>query len=339
MPSFTLLGKKKKAPPKDFDWINDPADSLRGKARISKADAQGMVDYNQRLVSPIDRPSDRGGEGSYFRVNGQPERLATAPEQPVFPAGTFSRGWQQPDQAGMARIRSQYGGAPENPNLTQPPVTTRMAPTGTPSSPIPAGGIIDTGVAGANAAGTGAGIPFQQSNQALAGAETPPADYRSPVPTVEEPPNPNLNDWLHSLADNPNVAPGAGGPVGSPGQPGPVVNPATGAPVVTAQQQEAQRHALWLALGGSDHTYHEAQVAQGVRPAIDGRSKPDPLASHTSADIRAGWGWGATPEENAAQIHDQMTSEFNQNNAAVQGARRKLFSDAHQKLMDTLNAN
>ncbi|MGB7195328.1 MAG: hypothetical protein WBD81_17880 [Collimonas pratensis] len=351
MPSFTLLTKKKKEAPA-FSWIGDPADSIRGRSKISRADMQQLYDYNRRLIAPIDRPSDRGGDAPYWRVNGQPVGFAgqaspAAPEQ-----------WQQPlDRAGIARITRARGGidplvrAPLNPNLgpggpmgttvggptEEPPltnVTTRMAASGTPSSPIPTGGIAETSDAAA-ATAAAAGIPLRGASNSLVGAETEPEGYQNPSlsPIPESPTNPN-----HAV--------GPTGPVGPSGEAAPpsagadVRNPNTGAPIAkTPQQQEAERHAMWLASGGSDHTYHEAQVAQGVRPAIDGRAKPDPLASNASADIRAGWGWGATPEENASQIHDQMTSDFNKNNRVAQTARRKLFSDAHAALMKSLSDN
>lgn len=94
-----------------------------------------------------------------------------------------------------------------------------------------------------------------------------------PNPNIAQPPLAAGNEMMGPPApvpSDPNEVPGT--------------NPHTGGPVSQLDD--------WMAHGGSLHTFHQAQVAQGIRPAIDARSTPSPtegMASNT--DIRAGWGW------------------------------------------------
>jgi len=105
---------------------------------------------------------------------------------------------------------------------------------------------------------------------------------------------------------NPTSAtvPGAAGPTG-------FINPNVGNP---AGQ-------YWMDRGGSAATMHAAQVAAGVRPAIDARATRSygDLGSDASADIRAGWGWPDTAMgDTGAQIWDSMTNHFENSAAAAQ---------------------
>ena len=74
-------------------------------------------------------------------------------------------------------------------------------------------------------------------------------------------------------------------------QQGPVVNPHTGGP--------ASHLDNWLANGGSLHTFHQMQVAQGLRPQIDARATVSPHETMPmNTDIRAGWGWEPAADPN-----------------------------------------
>lgn len=62
-------------------------------------------------------------------------------------------------------------------------------------------------------------------------------------------------------------------------------------PPGNAAQRWAETKDDWMAQGGSNRTLNRANVARGVRSAIDARSNPSPRNSTAAADIRKGWGW------------------------------------------------
>lgn len=145
-------------------------------------------------------------------------------------------------------------------------------------------------------------------------------------------PNPTYGDVYSEdtggMVPNPNIAqpPLAAGnemmgpPVPVPPDPNevPGTNPHTGGPVSQLDD--------WMAHGGSLHTFHQAQVAQGIRPAIDARATPSPtegMASNT--DIRAGWGW-----EPATQSGSQGSALIAGGGSAGDAARIQANTQAAQ---------
>lgn len=299
----SLFKKKKKDSPKEFSWVGDPADALRGKPgqRISDRDYQAMLQYNRDLISPLDR-----GGGQNLRVGGRPARLAGAPGT----ATSYPQGFQTASPAALARITSKYGTGslnmvtyPVNPNLT----TSVAAPDGKFASPAPA---------------------VASPNPSLATPDDEPL-------TV---PNPNLPAAGGAPADTNTGQTGYGATAEEMGGTPPdfVRNPLTGAP---AQNAQSVALADWIAKGGSAATFHRAQVAHGIRSPIDARSGPDPLRSTASEEIAAARGWGMDVDKDARALGNQMTGEFNRNNATSQAEWSKRFTDAHADLMKTLDNN
>lgn len=326
----TLDAPKKKA----FSWIGDPADNFRGKgrARITSGDMKEMQAFNERLISPLDRPSDRGGEDSPIRINGAPARLAGSPARATVRPTTF----QPLDATGLARIRNTQRDANGNPIGTINPALNpdRAATVTAPGNPT-------------------------LYTPETEGQITPPlASLRDPTPV----PNPALSPTPTPVAvQNPANEEGATGPTGGNGPggvpvpstapvqrlsgqdnpgtnaeemggtpPSGTTNPITGAPAGLAD---------WKAKGGSLATYHQALVQQGRRAPIDAHTGADPQGSTASAEIRASHGFGVTPQETANSAAQQMTGEFNQNNAKSQAAWNDKFKQAHAKLIDSLNNN
>lgn len=75
------------------------------------------------------------------------------------------------------------------------------------------------------------------------------------------------------------------------------INPVTGQP--TAMGQAQNERDLWMARGGSEAGLHRAQVAQGRRPAIDGRTVHSPMEGPSDASMAAvrGFGDSAAPSQ------------------------------------------
>lgn len=330
----SLLKKKKKDEVPEFSWVGDPGAGASGR-RLSGDDTKAMLQYNRDLVAPMDR-----GGGQNIRVNGQPARLAGS-------APRTAPTWQQPlDRAGIARITSRYGNGqqpivsgPANPNLG-PAGPTVSYVGGPPEATIPPIASPPTPAVNAYATEDGG---FEDSR--TPGVQRNP-DGSIAIPTI--PANPNLTPIQPGAAPvNPAFAGGGDRLTGQTnfgqtgeelggGGPGSVVNPSTGAPIPNANPSAL---ANWLDKGGSAATFHRAQVAQGIRAPIDAHSAPDPQGSTAGSEIRASHGWGATNEGDAVSIAKQMTGEFNQNNAKSQAIWGQKFTDAHAKLMESLNNN
>lgn len=304
--------KAKIKPPK-FSWLNDPADAQRGSGTAVRTPDQlkSMLEYNKQLVEPMDR-----GGGTMIRQNGQPERLAGQPrvsQNPDVPP--IKPGFNTPNAGDFARIVDKYGagnpGTITNPNLAANPAAVPVPPT---VAPISAAG--PTGAPG---------------ETALPDPNAPPENpnHSVPVDPVENP-----NDF--SIAPSPQTI----GPQYT-GQAIPLSNPNTGAPVAGNEPKppvddESTRQADFIAKGGSLAQFHRAEVKEGLRPAIDARTRHDPLGSTASSDIRKANGFGTTPQATATGMANQMTNEFNDAHAATQQAWRQKFTDAHAKLMETL---
>jgi hypothetical protein len=117
--------------------------------------------------------------------------------------------------------------------------------------------------------------------------------------------------------ENPNVAASAPSPTAPPG---PVMNPHTGG--------EASSLSNWLNAGGSIHTFHNKQVAQGLRPAIDGRATVSPQEGmNGNAGIRAGWGW--EPE----QFGQQGSAYIGSGGAEGESLRRNQLATQKSQLL------
>lgn len=316
---------KPKAPAvKKFDWTADPADRLRGKGDAITGDqSKSMLAFNRNLTEPLDR-----GGGSAIRINGAPVSLAGTGTQSI----GRQQPWQQTTSAQAAAIAARYS-APPNPNLISPTPVTPPATTVAPTAAAgPVGSPGETALNDPNSVNPS--VPENPST----GAPINPVD------------NPNLNgaktgagtdiappsSGLGVLGQAPVLpnAPGASGGVGE------LTNPNTGAPVArTAQDDAAQQKQRFLAEGGSEASYHRAQVAAGIRPAIDARATQNPNNSTASAEVAAAHGFGPTPQATAQNVAGQMTEDFNANNAKSQAAWNQRVSDARQKLMDSLNNN
>lgn len=329
MPSYASETDSKKA---KFSWLGDPASRFRGKgkATVTRGDMRELQDFNERLISPLDRPSDRGGQPSPIQVGGQPARLSG-----------------QPSAVEGARIAARYRTpvptTPPNPNLTRdttigPSPQGALNPNGNnAATAIPSDGLgTGTQFSPTESAALGANKNTDQAAGALQGAASPAAGGNG-----YEPPNPRLqpvqdarNPFFDSLRD-PQGAPGETRPSGSPDSGGNLVNPVTGAPATDFGPSLDE----WKAGGGTEATFHQMQVAKGLRPPVDAHSVESPRNSTAGAEIAAKRGWGMDADKDARGISKQMTNEFDQNNAKSQAEWNKKFTDAHAKLMDSLNNN
>lgn len=146
-------------------------------------------------------------------------------------------------------------------------------------------------------------------------------------------PNPNFLP-VNGVVENPVnpllTAGVAGATAGGAQPPGPPVNPHTGGP--TAQDD-------WLAHGGSLHTFHNAQVSAGLRPAIDARTTPSPNEHMAMNDsIRAGWGWepAAAPTTGSQGSALQVAGGSAGDPGRLQAAQQARITAQQQKAM--LNA-
>lgn len=249
-----------------------------------------------------------------------------APSATAFPGSI--PGWD----AGLtaerkAGIEARYGGG------TPGYATVRSAPAAVAAPPVPSGNVVN---------------PFTvptapATNPFTPGAAGPSGDIgqearaevgdNAAVPTVPgEVPYDTPAPTMLSGQDNRGTT---GEQLG--GGPGAPLNPITGQPVArTPEQRAAEAKAMHMANGGSEATWHQAQVAAGTRPPIDGRTGPDQQASHASADVRKSWGWPDTPEANQREIAGEMTAGFNTRNAAPQARWKQRFDDAHAKLRSVI---
>lgn len=335
---------KPKAPPAKFNWVGDPADRLRGKGDAITGDqSKSMLAFNRNLTEPLDR-----GGGSAIRINGAPVALAGTGTQSI---GRRQR-WQQTTPAQAAAIAARFK-APANPNLTTtpsvapagqitPPLETLADPPNPSTLEIPP-------VPNPNYLTEGSTIPnagqLRDPGGPLAtdAAPIPPPgtldSQGNPITPPESTPPRTLTgfDPSHGREDTAE-ANGGGGPPS-------LRSPITGAPVARPDltgdpkppiDDEATRQADFLSKGGSLAQFHQSEVAKGLRPPIDARTRPDPLRSTASADIRNSMGFGRTPQETASNVANQMADEFNANHAVQQQAWRQKFDDAHANLMKSL---
>lgn len=158
--------------------------------------------------------------------------------------------------------------------------------------------------------------------------------------------NPNITDA--PAAANPALTDGSVPPVpgqtvpsGSPDAPvASVVNPNTGFPASTTPAERAEdERQRWLAEGGSDATLHRAQVAAGMKPAIDARGPQQPPSA--ADQIRAGWGWepSVTSGSQGTAVAAQMTKDFTApgtRSGNQQATWNQKFTDARARLRQSL---
>lgn len=316
-----------------FSWLGDPASRFRGKAKatVMRGDMRELQDFNERLISPLDRPSDRGGQPSPIQVGGQPARLAGQPAPVAMPTRR-----EQPSATEGSRIAARYRApvptTPPNPNLTRdttigPSTQGALNPNGNNAAmAIPSGGLgTSTEFSPTESAALGANKNTDQAAGALQGAASPEAGGNAYEPT---------NPGLQPVRD-PQGAPSETRPSGSPDSGGNLVNAVTGAPVTDFGPSLDE----WKANGGSEATFHRMQVAKGWRPPVDARSVESPRNSTAGAEIAAKRGWGMDADEDARGISKQMTNEFDQNNAKSQAEWNNKFTEAHAKLMKSLDNN
>lgn len=133
-------------------------------------------------------------------------------------------------------------------------------------------------------------------------------------------------------------------PSGNPDGPTSTINPNTGFPASTTPTERAEdERQRWLAEGGSDATLHRAQVASGMRPAIDARGNTVAANSTAGAEIRQGWGWepAAATGSQGAPIAAQMTRTFtdpNTRSGTQQAGWNQKFTDARARLRQSLES-
>lgn len=159
-----------------------------------------------------------------------------------------------------------------------------------------------------------------------AGANVPGA----PEPTMEQMAdanaamtniaNPNLPGGPEEVSSNPNLEAGR---TSGANPAGPVTNPHTGGEVSSLQN--------WMNAGGSLHTFHNKQVAQGLRPAIDGRATVSPQEGmNGNAGIRAGWGW--EPENFGQQGSELIAGGGSAGDAQRKAQQAALIAQQQQRL-------
>lgn len=120
---------------------------------------------------------------------------------------------------------------------------------------------------------------------------------------------------------NPNVV--SPPPASAVAPTGPVTNPNTGG--------QASSLDNWLNAGGSIHTFHNKQVAQGLRPAIDGRATVSPREGmNGNAGIRAGWGW--EPENFGQQGSELIAGGGSAGDAQRKAQQAGLIAQQQQRL-------
>lgn len=319
-----------------FSWLGDPASRFRGKARatITRGDMKEMEDYNERLISPLDRPSDRGGGPPLIQRGDQPPPVAMPTR------------WQQPSTAEGSSIAARYRtpgvATPPNPNLS-PSIDTTIGPSpqgafnpngNNAATAIPGGGLGTSGMFSETETVADQASRLPGAADALQGAASPAAGGTAVEPanpaSIPIPPAPNPSN------DPRGSAPTGTQPSGRPDVPqGTVINPATGAPATDFGPSLEE----WKANGGSEATFHRMQVVNGLRPRVDARSVASPRNSTAGADIAGKRGWGIDADKDAQGINQQMTNEFDQNNAKSQAEWNSKFTEAHAKLMKSLDNN
>lgn len=185
---------------------------------------------------------------------------------------------------------------------------------------------------GANPYGNPAGVAQAEWLQA------PPVDNPNlSVPPVA--PNPAFTSASASASPLTQTIPS-----GNPDGPQPVVNPNTGFPIAPTSGERAEdERQRWLAEGGSDATLHRAQVASGMRPAIDARGNAAAANSTAGAEIRQGWGWepAVTAGSQGTAIAAQMTRDFtapDTRSGRQQADWKQKFTDARARLRQSLES-
>lgn len=113
------------------------------------------------------------------------------------------------------------------------------------------------------------------------------------------------------------------------------VNPATGEESAMRGVMDQNRD-MWLARGGSDRTMHRAQVAEGIRPAIDARTVRSPGEAPSAASIAAMRGFG--DEGPGQEGHSPWTpTTFGNAGSAIWDQMSQRFDSARAKLRAKLN--
>lgn len=149
---------------------------------------------------------------------------------------------------------------------------------------------------------------------------------------------------FRSAPGNPGV-PVSAPPVGDIGVPPdgqqpttpPPNNPVTGEPSAMTPAQQAQNERdLFMARGGSEASMHRAQVAQGRRPAIDGRTVHSPGERPSEASMAAVRGFGdkTIPGQDG---HTPMSAQtFGNAGSALWAQMGKNFESARDALRASL---